>query len=108
MREDHVTELHLGHLCPLGEREDFEVADGDPDIRGWPVFTNHGVKIGVVEDLLIDTRLLKVRYVSVRLDATAPLNTMDEKHTLFPIGSTTVDEKEDIVIVNPDVATAET
>jgi hypothetical protein len=61
------TEAHggLAHLDDLG---DFKIADGEPDIRGWDVRGADGQKLGKVEDLLVDTAALKVRYIEVKLD----------------------------------------
>ena len=42
-------------LVPLKELDDFRVADGEPDIRGWNVYTATGREIGDIEDLLVDT-----------------------------------------------------
>ena len=36
-------------IIPLDEMDSFEVADGDPDVRGWHVFGRDGVKVGEVE-----------------------------------------------------------
>lgn len=43
----------------------FRVADGEPDIRRWPVLLANGVG-GVVDDLVIDTAQQKVRYIVFR------------------------------------------
>ncbi|HYW51219.1 MAG TPA: PRC-barrel domain-containing protein, partial [Gemmatimonadaceae bacterium] len=54
----------LAHLKDL----DFKIAEGEPDIRGWDVRGTDGQKIGKVEDLLVDTAAMKVRYIEVHLD----------------------------------------
>lgn len=55
-------------LSSLADLRDFTVADGDPDVRGWDVFTGEGRRIGEVHDLLVDTTAMKVRYLDVHLD----------------------------------------
>lgn len=55
---------HLAHL----EGSGYKVAEGDPDVRGWDVMDRDGHRIGEVDDLLIDTEAMKVRYLEVRLD----------------------------------------
>jgi sporulation protein YlmC with PRC-barrel domain len=79
------------------DRSDFEIVDGEPDIRGWDVKNETGQKIGEVEDLIIDARLKKVRYMVVDLND----NDLDIKHdkVAIPIGLAELDKKEDDVIL---------
>lgn len=51
----------------LSRLDDYEVEDGYPDIRGWPVRGSNGRELGVVGDLLVDTRLLEVAALEVHL-----------------------------------------
>ena len=37
------------HLVPLKEVDDYKVAEGEPDIRGWNVYTATGREIGDIE-----------------------------------------------------------
>lgn len=62
---DHATENRLASLDGLSG---YKVAEGDPDVRGWDVIGRDGRRIGEVDDLLVDTAALKVRYLEVRLD----------------------------------------
>ena len=48
------------HLMPLREAKRFRVAKGEPDIRGWSVFTSNGREVGRVGDLLVDTSIGEV------------------------------------------------
>lgn len=50
---------------PLGALEDYEVADGEPDIRGWRVRGAEGTDLGRVDELLVDTDALRVRFLEV-------------------------------------------
>jgi hypothetical protein len=63
-------------IAPLKELKDYKVAKDDPDVRGWNVFGRDGRAIGEVNDLLVDTGAMRVRYLDVELDsdlvATAP------------------------------------
>lgn len=85
-------------LVPLSAMDDFEIVDGEPDIRGWDVYTTEGQKLGEVEDLLVDPQQLKVRYIEVQLEDDVAL---DENHqyAVLPIGSARLDEDEDTVRV---------
>ena len=73
------------------DRSDFEIVKGEPDIRGWDVKDTAGQKIGEVEDLIIDAREKKVRYMVVDLDD----GKLKIKHrkVLVPIGLAELDSK---------------
>lgn len=89
----------LDRVVPLDELDDFKVADGDPDVRGWDVLSADGRKIGEVENLLIDTAAMKVRYLEVDVDRDV-LDTSEERHILVPIGYARLDEDDDQVRVD--------
>jgi uncharacterized protein (TIGR02271 family) len=50
------------------DEDDWAVADGECDVRGWDVVTADGKKIGEVDDLLADPAAMKVRVLTVELD----------------------------------------
>lgn len=52
----------------VAELHGFEVAEGDPDVRGWEVVSRDGRRIGEVEQLLVDPENASARYLEVRLD----------------------------------------
>lgn len=109
--------LEGGRVVRLKDLKDFQVAKGDPDVRGWNVYANDGRRIGEVDELLVDVEAMKVRYLDVDLDrdvlsvsGAAPGTTpapgaaaapgAKSNHILIPIGSAQLDEKEDRVIVD--------
>src|SRR5947207_3542674 len=55
-------------VTPLRSLHNYRIAEGDPDVRGWEVIGAEGLKIGEVDDLLVDTKALKARYLEVALD----------------------------------------
>ncbi len=87
-------------LHRLGALDDFEVADWDPDIRGWSVVNNAGDKIGEIDELIVDLSARKVRYLDIDLDQSF-FNDMgdSDRHVLVPIGLARLDEDNDNVIV---------
>lgn len=85
-------------IIPLDEMEKFEVAEGDPDVRGWHVYAADGVKIGEVDELLVDTEALKVRYLDVEL--TEDGNERENRHVLIPIGFARLDESDDYIRID--------
>lgn len=84
------------NLVRLKDFSGYEVADGNPDVRGWEVFTLDGVRFGVVEELIVDTAKMKVRYLDIDVDQNIE-GVTDDKHLLVPIGVASIDEKEDII-----------
>lgn len=85
-------------LRALSDLDDLDIADGEPDIRGWDVRDGQGTKIGEVDDLIIDLSAMKVRYMAVELDKDF-FSLDDERRVLVPIGNAQLDDDEDDVII---------
>ena len=85
----------LRRLCDL---TDFEVADDNPDVRGWTVRGGDGQGLGTVFELIVDPAALKVRYLDVELDSRFQINE-HESHILLPIGVASFDAEGDNVFV---------
>ena len=83
-------------LQELGE-SDFEIVEGQPDIRGWDVRNDRDQKIGEVEELILDAKNKKVRYLVVDLDDND--FDLDDKEVLIPIGMAELHEDDDDVVV---------
>lgn len=79
-----LEENNYNHLIELGG-SDYEIVDGEPDIRGWKVKNEAGQLIGKVDDLLFDPESQQVRYLIVDLND-AEFVIEDEKKVLVPIG----------------------
>lgn len=93
-------------LRPLREIEDdFEVADGYPDIRGWMVTAASGTVVGSVRDLIVDPEAMLARHVQVEL---GPAGT-DEglgRDVLVPMSSVELDPSTDQVLT-PGITVAQ-
>lgn len=76
---------------------DFEIADGQPDIRGWDVKNENDQKIGEVDELIFDVQSLKVRYIVLDLDDND--FDLDDRNVLVPIGIAQLHDKDDDVIL---------
>lgn len=91
-------------IVPLSEvKGEFKVAEDDPDIRGWDVRSSDGQTIGKVNDLIVDTGQMKARYIEVKIDHEI-LGADDDRIVLLPIGEARLNDDEDDVYVNVDVA----
>ena len=55
------------HLKPISELRNHTIEKGDPDPRGWSVVSAGGESVGSVDDLIVDTNSMKVRYLVVDL-----------------------------------------
>ncbi|MEA2694741.1 MAG: hypothetical protein QOJ16_4128 [Acidobacteriota bacterium] len=55
-------------IAPLGDFDDRDVTGEDVDVRGWDVIAADGERMGVVDELLIDSGTGRVRYLDVDLE----------------------------------------
>ncbi len=85
-------------LQELGGSE-FEIAKGQPDIRGWEVRDTSGRKIGKVNELIFDSRASKVRYIVVNVLDSKELE-LEKRTVMIPIGLAVLQPKDDDVILN--------
>lgn len=70
MKHDSDTEgtAARSRVAALRNLRGYKVAEGDPDVRGWEVAGGDGLRIGTVNDLLVDTVAGKARYLDIELD----------------------------------------
>jgi hypothetical protein len=83
---------------------DFEVVEGEPDIRGWEVCLASGDRAGKVKELILDAQLKRVRYLV--LDLQKNKLGLDDKEVLLPIGMAELRQDEDTVLL-PAVQTVQ-
>ncbi|HET7585341.1 MAG TPA: PRC-barrel domain-containing protein [Gemmatimonadaceae bacterium] len=81
------------HLAPLRELGRYRIGDGEPDIRGWHVFTSSGRDLGEVDDLLVDTERGEVVMLDIDLEGT-------DRHSLAPIRAAWVDRDAKRVVLD--------
>jgi len=93
MANDRIDKYRLIEL----RKSDFEIADGEPDVRGWKVKNNNGQTIGEIVELLFDPFTQSVRYLLVHIDG-KPLNLIS-RTVLIPIGLADIHEEFDDVIL---------
>jgi len=98
--QDDMTGTDLRRLSDV----DFTVADNEPDPRGWSVVDGSGRELGDVEDLIVDTAAMKVRYLELDLDDELDRADKDQ-HVYIPIASADLDTERKQVIVRDGNAT---
>ena len=76
----------------------YEVAKGQPDIRGWEVRDVNGQLIGKVNELIFDSRASKVRYMIVNVNDSKELQ-LEKRSVMVPIGLAVLEHKNDDVIL---------
>ena len=80
-------------LAELGG-SDFEIVDGEPDITGWKVKTEDGLKVGRVDDLLFNPASQSVRYIVMNFSGNE-LHLESARQVLIPIGMVDIYSKKD-------------
>jgi photosynthetic reaction center H subunit len=85
-------------IAPLSQLDDYEVADGYPEIRGWQVRDAADRPIGRVHDLLVDVGELRVRYLDVELGSKFA-RTEADRRVLIPVESADLDGTGDQVLL---------
>lgn len=90
---------HDHRIARLADLDDYQVAEHDPDVRGWDVMSADGRKIGKVDDLYVDTSAMKVRYLNVELDREYRGSGRND-HIIVPVGHAQLHESNDNVVVN--------
>jgi sporulation protein YlmC with PRC-barrel domain len=79
-------------LAPMSKLK-WDVADGEPDIRGWEVKTLSGHEIGEVNDLLVDTNAGEVVMLDIDIKGS-------RDHTLAPIRAAQIDREGRVVRID--------
>jgi len=83
-------------LVELGN-SGYEIVADEPDIRKWKVTNADRKLLGVVDELLVDRELHKVRYIVLGLHG-KPLNLLSRR-VLIPIGIAELDQVDDLVVL---------
>lgn len=98
--EDRVVTIRPPRLAPLSLLPEFEVAEADPDPRGWRVFVADGREIGRVAELIIDTGAMKVRHLVCGIDESALGLPRQGRQVLIPVGHARLDVPNRTVLVD--------
>ena len=88
----HVRVARLASLALL------DVGRDEPDVRGWPVMTNEGQRIGRVRDLLVELATRQVRYLDIAFDL-ALADGRPDLRVAIPIGCARAGTRRNLVNV---------
>jgi hypothetical protein len=72
-------------LISLNARDDYQVAAGTRDPRGWLVTAADGHIVGAVDDLVAETADMRVQYVDVGIGPPEQPAGRIEQHMLVPV-----------------------
>ena len=98
-RQATGRDINNPNLHRLRDLKDYKVASDDPDVRGWNIISGDNEVIGKVDELIVDTKRMKVRYLVV--DANDDFGfKRGEETLLIPIGAARLHEKNNDVIVS--------
>ena len=97
--KDDDASVEPGELAHLSELSGYMVEDPAPDLRGWTVKLRDGRAVGKVDDLVVDTDHLVVRYLEVKVGRDFRQRDEDE-WVLVPIRAGHLHDAEDVVVVD--------
>jgi hypothetical protein len=98
--ETPVRPRASGQLAPLSALSDFRIAGGGADPRSWPVILGDGQQIGRIDELLVDTESLKVRYLTCEVDEELLDLDREGRRVPIPTGFARLDEENRRVLVD--------
>ncbi len=94
----HTEQQLEPNLKPLSEVTDYKVEKGDPDPRGYAVIGPDGRQIGRVDDLIIDTAAMKVRYLVVTKSGSERQTSQSSDCILMPVQDVEVRSSSEQVV----------
>lgn len=74
----------------LADLPQFTLSADQGDIRGWKLIDRMGLRIGIIEDLIVDTDACAVREAIVHMDG------QHNKDVRIPIGALALDERDQV------------
>ena len=96
--KDDDARAEPGKLVHLSDLDGYAVEDPAPDLRGWPVKLRDGATLGTIDDLIVDTDQLIVKYLEVKLRR--EFRYADENEwVIIPLKVASLDLEHETVIV---------
>lgn len=79
-------------LMPMEELDEFEIADGEPDPRGWYLVASDDSRIGILEELLVSPSTMTAYFAIVEGG-----DWIGNRRILVPLSEVQFLEREEIV-----------
>src|SRR5579862_3386841 len=96
--KDDDAKADPGELVHLSDLDGYAVEDPAPDLRGWPVKLRDGGALGTIDDLIVDTDQLIVKYLEVKLGREFRYSD-DNEWIIVPMKVASLDLEHETVIV---------
>ena len=101
IRQEHIDDRDRpGQLVRLNDLEDFRVAKGDSDPRGWTVVGADGIAIGEVDELIVDTGSMEAKYLDCDVEEDKLELEPIDRHVLIPVEYARLDRDKKNVVVD--------
>ncbi|HEU4641127.1 MAG TPA: PRC-barrel domain-containing protein [Gemmatimonadaceae bacterium] len=95
----------MSGLIAARELRGFRLRDAHQDVRGWDVLAGDGTRVGTVEQLLVDPKSRRVRYLAIVLGDGARRRAVRRRRVLAPVGlARRLDGRRTITLDVPDAA----
>ncbi len=82
-------------LTRLQDAPDYQLAEDEPDVRGWKVFDATCKSLGSIDNLILDTDVDEIRYLSILSDG---------QKRMVPVGMVDIDEADQQVILKENAS----
>lgn len=92
-----MANKNIGNPLVELHRSGYEIVEGEPDIRAWRVKNGEGITLGIVDELLFDPTVNKVRYIVLDMEG-KKLNLVS-REILVPIGIAEINELDKEVLL---------
>ncbi len=88
-----------GTLAHASELKGYMIADPAPDIRGWAVQLRDRRAVGTVDDLVVDTNDLIVKYLELKVNREFSVGEEDE-WVLVPMTTVRLDDTASVAVID--------
>jgi sporulation protein YlmC with PRC-barrel domain len=97
--KDDDASVAPGMYMHLSDMKGFTIEDPIPDIRDWKVVLPDGRRVGKIEDLIVDTDDLTIKYLEVKIDHDA-LGADDDSWVLVPLSAVHLRDDGELVVID--------
>ena len=85
-------------LVPLSRLTSFRMADGEPDVRGWPVVAADGAALGRVVELLVDPATSEIAAILIATPQSG--SAQGGGRSVLPMEHVHIDDRQDRLVAD--------